>query len=351
MKLSLILVGCLLLLATALPHIRTDAWWIRVFDFPRLQIAVAIAVVAMGFLFYYRPGNRLESVFLVALLAGAVYQSYRILPYTALVKPQVARESGCPAGAAFRVLSANVLMDNREAGRLLALVEAHNPDLVLAVETDDWWDKQLAALDSAYPFAIKHPLDNTYGMHLFSRLPLEDPEVRFLVEDDIPSMRTGVQLPSGAWITFYGVHPRPPQPQQDTAPRDAEILIVGKEAKNAARPAVITGDLNDVAWSHSTRLFQKVSGYLDPRIGRGLYATFHAKIPFFRWPLDHIFFEASFTLVRLERLGPFGSDHFPILAELCYRPPAQTYQEAPSSDSEDEVEAQETIEKGLNKAD
>lgn len=351
MKLSLILLGCVLLLATVLPHIRSDAWWIRVFDFPRLQIAVALGVVALAYLFVYRFGHRLETAFLAALLLAAAYQGYRILPYTALAKTQVAGETACPSGARLRVLAANVLMDNREAGRFLALVEAADPDLVLAVETDGWWDAQLRALDAAYPFSVKHPLDNTYGMHLFSRLALEDAQMRFLVEDDIPSIRTEVRLPGGAWITFYGVHPRPPRPRQDTAARDAEILIVGKEAKEAGRPTIIAGDLNDVAWSRSTRLFQKVSGYLDPRIGRGLYATFHAKIPVFRWPLDHIFFEPSFTLIRMQRLGPFGSDHFPILAELCYRPPAQAVQEAPSSAPEDEAEAKEMIEKGRIKSD
>lgn len=349
MRLSLIVLGCLLLIATALPFVRSDAWWIRVFDFPRLQIALAILVVTAGFLFHYRPSSILDSVFLTLLLAAAAYQGYRILPYTSLFGPQVASESACPDGAQIRLLTANVLMDNRTAGKLLTLVEETEPDLVLAVETDAWWDGQLSALDSTFPFSVKHPLGNTYGMHLFSRLPLKDPQLRFLVEEDIPSIRTEVQLPSGAWITYYGVHPRPPRPQQDTAPRDAEILIVGKEAKEAGRPAIIAGDLNDVAWSRSTRLFQKVSGYLDPRIGRGLYATFHAKIPFFRWPLDHVFFEPSFTVIRLERLGYFGSDHFPILVELCYRPPAKRYQETPPSDAEDEVEAQEAIEEGLEK--
>jgi endonuclease/exonuclease/phosphatase (EEP) superfamily protein YafD len=90
----------------------------------------------------------------------------------------------------------------------------------------------------------------------------------------------------------------------------------------------VAGDLNDVAWSHVTRLFRRLSNALDPRIGRGLYATFNARWPLMRWPLDHIFFTEDFRLVRLERMGFIGSDHFPILVELSCEPARAEEQEA-----------------------
>ena len=50
---------------------------------------------------------------------------------------------------------------------------------------------------------------NGYGMAMFSRLELLQPTIRFLVDDAIPSIKTGVRLRSGAVIDLYGLHPQP----------------------------------------------------------------------------------------------------------------------------------------------
>ena len=219
-------------------------------------------------------------------------------------------------------------------------------DLILAVETDAWWDERLPVFHPYYPNAIKQPQSNYYGMHFFSKLERSAAEVRFLVEEDAPSIRADVRLRSGDMIEFNGIHPRPPEPQQDTEERDAELLIVGRHVKAGTGPAIVAGDLNDVAWSHTTQVFQRISGMLDPRRGRGMFSTFHARYPMLRWPLDHVFHEKTFTLVRLQRLRNIGSDHFPVCVELEYEPTAEGKQEAPKQDAEDLEEARERIAEG-----
>jgi endonuclease/exonuclease/phosphatase (EEP) superfamily protein YafD len=190
-------------------------------------------------------------------------------------------------------------------------------------------------------------------MLLYSRLPLEEARVEYLVERDIPSILTRVQLRDGRRVWLQCVHPRPPAPGEsdESLPRDAELLVAGARVRDELRgPAIVCGDLNDVAWSRTTRLFQKVSRLVDPRKGRGLYSTFHARWPLFRWPLDHVFFSDSFRLVELRRLPYVGSDHFPVYVALSWEPPAAAEQEAPDADGDDVAEAQETIAEGKAKS-
>lgn len=220
---------------------------------------------------------------------------------------------------------ANVLIDNRDALAILSLVDEVGPDVILLVETDAWWDRQLEPLAAAYPYTVAQPREDSYGMHLFSRFQVFDPQVRFLVEDDVPSIKTQLALPSGMRINFYGLHPKPP-PLQDTEERDTELLIVGEEVREEDTPSIVAGDMNDVAWSQSNSLFQEISGLLDPRIGRGPHSTFNAHWPLLRWPLDHVFFEESFMLIEnrcLARrgIGPLSASCGTVPQPRCRRHP------------------------------
>jgi endonuclease/exonuclease/phosphatase (EEP) superfamily protein YafD len=250
-----------------------------------------------------------------------------------------------PSERSLRVLVVNVLMTNRTADQLFALIRQHEPDVILAVETDAWWGTHFEKLAPAYPERLVHLLENTYGMLLYSKLELLEPEIRFLLKPDIPSIRTGVRLRSGESVRLYCLHPEPPSPSEaDTSlPRDAELVLVGREAAAAGGPTIVAGDLNDVAWSHTSRLFRRISRLLDPRIGRGMFNTFHAGYWLVRWPLDHVFVSEEFALHAIRRLPAFGSDHFPIMIDLEHRPVVADLHEPPEADGEDHAEADDKL--------
>jgi endonuclease/exonuclease/phosphatase (EEP) superfamily protein YafD len=247
--------------------------------------------------------------------------------------------------SSIKILIANVLMTNRAADRFLAVVQRADADYLIIDEPDTWWAEQLRRLEDTYPYHTKYALENTYGMMVYSRLPLLRSEVKFLVDPEIPSIHSLVQLRSGTSVEVIAVHPRPPLPSVDTAERDAEIVLVGRQAKASRAATIVAGDLNDVGWSETTQLFQQLSGLLDPRRGRGLYATYHAEYVFLRYPLDHLFHSAQFRLRSMAVLDYFGSDHFPLLIELSYEPEGAREHDVPQPDEATHEGAQEKLER------
>lgn len=328
-----------LALFTALPLLRSERWWIRVFDFPRLQIAAASVVVLLALA--ARPADgRAFWIAMVLAAATVLVQLGYVLPYTRLWRKETQdAEGGHPT---LTLLMANVLMDNRRAERLLGFIRERRPDLIVLDEPDAWWESALRPLERDYPHHVKEPRPNTYGMLLYSRLPFIELERQHLVEPDVPSFHIRIAVGERT-VRLHFVHPRPPHPReaQSTGERDAELVVVGRMAALELDPTIVAGDLNDVAWSRTTRLFQRVSRTLDPRRGRGIFNTFHAGWLFLRWPLDHLFHSEHFRLVSLQRGPAFGSDHFPIIITLELDPAARLEQEPPEPDAADQREASE----------
>ncbi|GAB3236322.1 endonuclease/exonuclease/phosphatase family protein [Hymenobacter seoulensis] len=353
--LTLLLV-VLSLIATLLPLLRETAWWIRVFDFPRLQIVGLLAVVlGLGFLLkWHQPvDDTYRGPILLGVVAVAIgYQAFRILPYTPVAKKQVGDSTHKDGRRHLSLTMMNVLQYNKQGKKALQVLQETNSDIIMAVETDAWWLEQLKPLEETHPYTCHEPLDNTYGLLFFSRLPLQGCEIKYLLDDDVPSVHTLVELPDGQTkVRIYGLHPKPPAPAESktSTKRDAELLLVGKAIDKNDEPTIVFGDMNDVAWSHTSELFRRISGLMDPRVGRGLLPTFHADYHLMRWPLDHVFVSAHFKVDDMERLPYVGSDHFPIYIKLSYEPHDKEIQEENSeqADADDHEEAVEKIKEGF----
>lgn len=331
-----------------------DEWWIRGADFPRLQI-LALGIIAFILLLVWEhPWDMSRQVILIGVIAALAYQLKMVLPYTLLWKKQVkqVRPEQLNPEKQISLIVSNVLTPNQKHHLLIEQIQQLKPDLVLTLESDQIWQQALTEIEVDYPYRVAVPLDNLYGMHLYSRLPLKDTEIKFILSDEIPSIHTTVFLPSGQPVQLYCLHPKPPSPTEakDSTLRDAELLIVGDQIKDLDESCIVMGDLNDVAWSRTTRLFQRISGLLDPRVGRHYINTFHADYPLLRWSLDHVFHSTDFALVDMQRLAHIGSDHFPIYVVLqTGRVFDRIQDELPQTDV-DEQEAQQAIQEGIEKA-
>lgn len=334
--------------------IRRDEWWFRGADFPRLQILFVGLVALAGLLFINAEWTSVRELLLLGVIAAVAYQLKMVLPYTPVWKKQVlhVRQDQLNVEQQISLLVANVLTPNHKYHLLLEQINRLQPDVVLTLETDQVWQEALKPIEADYPYRVAVPQDNLYGMHLYSRLPLADTEVKFILSDETPSIHATIRLRSGLSVQLYCLHPKPPSPTEakDSTLRDAELLIVGDQIKDIDESCIVMGDLNDVAWSRTTRLFQRISGLLDPRVGRYFMNTFHADYPLLRWSLDHIFHSTDFGLVEMKRLPHIGSDHFPIYVVLqTGRIFEQKQQELEQTES-DEDEAQQAIQEGIAKA-
>jgi endonuclease/exonuclease/phosphatase (EEP) superfamily protein YafD len=296
-------------------------WYSKVLDFPRLQYLIIALVLLILLPFFTKKRNISLALLGVGLLGAIFIHSIKLYPYVFGEKavPDISEE------AALReervgVLIANVLITNKAVDEFLGVVEKTDPDILLVMEVNNWWTKQLQVLKKEYPFFMEYPLDNAYGMSLYSKLPLKNQKIIFFNHNDVPSFHALVVLPSGKEFVFHGMHPVAPIPSSkypDNVGRDEEGLIkVGKLIAQDTLPSMVAGDFNDVSWSNTSRMFGQSGNLKNVRIGRGFYNTFNAQSLIMRWPLDHYFVTKEFALLKLERLPNFNSDHYPMFAEF-----------------------------------
>mgnify|MGYP003140659236 FL=1 len=125
-----------------------------------------------------------------------------------------------------------------------------DPDIMLLVETNKRWrDYIFENLPETYKYKVEVPQDNTYGMLLYSKYKLINPQVKFLVDKNIPSIHTKLVLTSNDTVQLYSIHPTPPMPQHNSrsTDRDSEMMKIANLSRTSTYPVIVLGDFNDVA--------------------------------------------------------------------------------------------------------
>lgn len=323
-----IVISTLLILASLLSLIYDiPKWYLKILDFPRLQQFLGSVLMLIGFITLNKRW-KFASIALSLGLLGAIFIHFSIIsPYLIgeKVVPSI-QESAVNPKNTVEIVLANVLITNKNSSKFLKTIDISNPDLILVMEVDSWWVKQLQVLKEQYPHTMEYPLDNAYGMALYSKFPLSETEIQFLSHSKVPSFNVVVNLPAGNSFRFHGVHPVAPFPSDkypdnigkkgEKEEKEVALKKVGKLVSKNELPTIVAGDFNDVSWSNTSRLFGQNGNLKDVRIGRGLFNTFDAQSMIMRWPLDHFFVSEGIAVVEFERLPKIGSDHFPLLARF-----------------------------------
>ena len=146
--------GGILLLFSLVPMVRKNHWYIRAFDFPRLQVFYLLLALAVTYLLL--PNIKQWNYWYLLVLAIAmVALLYRIVPYTPFAPVQTKRvtdKENKPQDV--RLMVYNVLMYNKEYESTLDLIKKVDPDILVLVETGEEWEKSYAALTQLFqPFS------------------------------------------------------------------------------------------------------------------------------------------------------------------------------------------------------
>lgn len=307
-----------------------------------------LIILALGLLFVNDKSLLFWGTILIH--AGLIINNIIILiPYTIVYK-QNTTQNVPKHSETISIISVNVYQFNERYEDLIKLVGEVKPDILLTMESNQAWEDALTEIEGEYTNSRKVPLENTYGMHFYTKLSVHSITTNYFIADDLPSIEASLVCENGTSFTFFGVHPPPPSPTEEdnSKERDGELLSLGKKILETKGPVIVVGDFNNVAWAKSSILFRNTSKLIDPRIGRGFIATYHAKYKLLRFPIDLFYHSTDIFVEDFKTLRTIGSDHLPLFCKFFINQKEDMQEEEVETLEEGgEQEVEEMIEDGI----
>lgn len=337
------------IVASLLPFVRNQHWIFRVWEFGKIQLMIIqLIVILIGLIFIENKNYTFWGILLVQA-AFIINHAIILVPYTILYKSRIAQNTKKDS-CSISIISINVYQFNQEYEKLISLIKEVQPDILLTMESNQDWENALKPIEKDYPNFKKVPLENTYGMHFYTKLQVQNIKVNYFIADDLPSIEASLLTEDNVSFTFFGVHPPPPSPtEEDTSKeRDGELLAVAKKVRETKKPVIVVGDFNNVAWARSSILFRKTSELTDPRIGRGFISTFHANYRLLRFPIDLFFHSTDIFIEDFKTLINIGSDHLPLYCSFYINKKIDVQEDDVECLQKDELqEVDDIIEEGI----
>lgn len=308
----LIILSSLFILLSVLPFIQNQHWVFRVAEFIKLQLLFLQILIFIIAFFYTNENSLLWYLQAIQLLAIG-YHIYIFIRYTKFWKTPIVKQTE-ESSDKIKIISCNIYQYNKAYHRFIDLIHQEQPDIFLTMESNRNWEQAMQVLEQDYPNYQKVTLENTYGMHFYTKLKVNRRQTHYFVADDLPSIEVELETRDGHRFVLFCTHPPPPSPteEENSKERDGDLLSIAKKIRDYALPVLVIGDFNNVAWAKSSKLFKKTSRLIDARIGRGILSTFHTKYWFFRVPLDLLFHSPTVFIDQLFIYPSIGSDHFPV---------------------------------------
>jgi endonuclease/exonuclease/phosphatase (EEP) superfamily protein YafD len=237
------------------------------------------------------------------------------IPAAAVVPGWLADHGPAEHGTSLRVLTMNLLYDNKQVAAALEEVSRAAPDVVFCAEFTPAWQDGLSAGLTAFPHRSLHADPGCHGVGLFSKLPLRDCEVVPLGFDWAPALRAVVETAGGP-VGLLGVHtPRPGSPRR-CEQRNKALAALPAVVATLPSQHIVLGDFNATPWNPSFREMLDATK-LVPLSDCDFHPTWPSDLPWpLRIPIDHVLASDGVGLEHAEVGNTIGSDHMPLFAVL-----------------------------------
>lgn len=242
------------------------------------------------------------------IMAAAVAIAANALPMALRVFDRPTLPAMAAQGRAVSLVFSNVLCDNRDFDRVVALADTQNADLFAAAETTPEWTRHLDTLKSRYPYSFSPNL-GIFGVALYARRPFT-PALFRLGRRHMPLLRADF-----GDMVVYVAHPMPPANARLTTDNDAYMRDMAGLIARETKPVIVAGDLNATLWSHSLAPLMKLK--MQWPKGSGMAYSWPAGKPWLRIQIDQILTRRA-VAGRYRTLGDVGSDHYPVRADLIF---------------------------------
>ncbi len=225
-------------------------------------------------------------------------------------------------GTRLRIVTANLLVSNTKHDRFLEFIRETDPDIIFIQEPNNDWARSLDALKETYAHYAVKPQPDTFGIAMFSRLPLDSIDITYYGDSGLPSVHAELTV-NGRHLSVLSYHTWPPVSRERMEIRDKALQYLARYVAEADDLVIVAGDLNVTPWSPSYKKMIRESGLKSARQGYGIGPTWsNLPLPFALLPLDHVLISPEIA-VHAFRVGPrINSDHRPLIVDLAIPPPS-----------------------------
>lgn len=253
----------------------------------------------------------------LSMAAGSI-----VIAHVVWLDPRVLLRAEHPAPASnarLRVMSANVLMVNRDTEGISREILEANPDLLLVQELSPTWEARFQRDDFIRLLPNRYAISRTdsFGIGIYSRAPLQVDERDLF---GLPALRAEVAIRDRT-LTVLAVHTLPPRTRQYAEHWNQMMQTVSDWVRAENGPLLLAGDLNatrDTLWYR--RLLALGLRGAHEECGRGFATTWpNGLFPFPPIRLDHFLVSNAVDVLAVREGQGQGSDHRPIVGEFEVR--------------------------------